>query len=90
MALFLVELTGLPIAEGIKSVADLPHTITSALAYRARVNSFNELPKDKRPPRNLWDKPYRLNNFFDEVFPANAGKGTTTSKYIEYNQEDVE
>ena len=27
-----------------------------------------ELPEDKRPPRNLWDKPYRLGLFLDEVF----------------------
>jgi hypothetical protein len=84
----MVELTGLPLAEDLIDVSDLPHTITGALSYRSRIKSFNELPKDKRPPRNLWDKSYRLKEFFDEVFDTNSG-GTST-KYIEYNQEDVE
>lgn len=85
----MAELTGLPLIEGFKDTADLPHTVTSALTYRARIKSFGEIPKDKRPPRNLWDKPFRLNEYFNEVFNTPSGPGKTT-KYIEYNQEDVE
>lgn len=85
----MVQLSGLPIAQDIKGVADLPHTLVTALQYRARINSFNELPEDKRPSRNLWDKPFRLKEFFDEVFDTKK----TTSKpktYLEFDLEDVE
>lgn len=66
---------------------DLPHTISYAVSYRMSIDSFRELPKDKRPPRNLWDKPYRLNEFFDEMFGT---KEVNTTTYVEYDPEDVE
>lgn len=67
---------------------DLPHTISFAITYRARINSFYELPKDKQPPRNLWDKPYQLNEFLDKVFKS-KDKGNSTT-YLDYDIEDVE
>lgn len=82
----MVQLSGLPLAEDVFSVEDLPHTLTSALQYRARIDSFNDLPEDKRPPRNLWDKPYRLKDFFDEVFNSEGSK----TKAIDIDMEDVE
>lgn len=85
-----VQATGLPLAEGITSALDLPHTLTYAIAYRETINSFRELPEDKRPPRNLWDKPWRLSQFFDEVWDRHSSGNTKTEKYIEYNDEDVE
>lgn len=57
--------------------------------YRARIDSFNELPKNKRPPRNLWDKPYRLGIFFDNVFKTD-GDSTKKTEYIDLDEEDVE
>lgn len=68
----------------------MPHTISAAVTYRYRLNSFYELPEDKRPPRNLWDKPHRLQDFFDEVFDRKKGHGNRSEEYIEYNFEDVE
>jgi hypothetical protein len=82
-----VQSTGLPIAEGLDSALDLPHTITYAITYREQINSFREnLPKEKQPPRNLWDKPHRLSEFLEDVFKSDSPK----DKYIEYNEEDVE
>jgi hypothetical protein len=54
-----------------------------------RINSFHELPKDKQPPRDLWDKPHRLQDFFDEAFESRGG-GNKSKTYIEFDQEDVE
>jgi hypothetical protein len=79
----------MPLAEGIENAVDLPHTLTLAITYRARLNSFWELPKDKQPPRNLWDKPWRLSQFFDEVFDSKGGAKKQTT-YVEYDIEDVE
>jgi hypothetical protein len=84
----LVSLTGLPAVEGVSSVSELPHTISTALLYRARINSFNELPEEKRPPRNLWDKPHRLAEFFDKMFePGNSGG---PKNFLEFDMEEVE
>jgi hypothetical protein len=82
---------GIPIAEDLEYSADFPHTITYALLYRSRINSYNELPDDKKPPRNLWDKPYQLNEFMDEVYGNNKSQNGRMSKtYIEFDPEDVE
>lgn len=70
-------------------MVDLPHTITSAILYRAKLDSFNELPEDKRPPRGIWDKPYRLHEYMKKVWDV-KGESNTGTEYYEYNLEDVE
>ena len=65
---------------------DLPHTITSAVLYRMRIDSFKELPTDKQPARDLWSKPYKLEKFLDEVFERKTEK----TEFIDVDQEDVE
>lgn len=55
--------------------------------YRERIDSFRELPKDKQPPRNLWNKPYRLEQWFDEVFER---KNDAKTEFIEFSSEEVE
>ncbi len=84
--------TGTPLLEGWTNGLEFPHTVTTAVTYRLRINSMNELPKDKRPPRNLWDKPWRLEQFLDAIFEK-AGKknaGDTGTHYIDINEEDIE
>lgn len=85
----IVKLTGLPLAEGLESAADIPHTISYALIYRSRIDSFYNLPKDKRPPRALWDKPYRLSQFLEDVWKPENEKSKHT-EFIEWDDEDVE
>ena len=70
-------------------MTDLPHTLTSAILYRERIDSFNELPKDKRPPRNLWDKPYALNKFLDTIWDKDRPKEERDTGFV-YDLEDVE
>lgn len=57
-------------------------------SYRLRINELQRLGKDKRPPRNLWDKPYRLSQYLDEIF--SIGKGPKETDYIDLDYEDVE
>jgi len=79
---------GIPLAEGLETALDLPHTLSYAIRYREQLDSFNELPKDKRPPRNLWDKPYELTQFLDRVFKNDdKQKGT---EFYDVNDEDLE
>lgn len=88
MYLGLFKVAGIPLAEGLSSVQDLPHTLTQAIMYRAKLDSFNELPKEKRPPRHLWDKSHALNEFLDHIWDTKEDKGGRD--YMEYNLEDVE
>lgn len=83
----LLKMAGIPLADDLP-LEDMPHTISYALIYRSRINSFYELPKNKRPPRNLWDKPAKLSEFFDEIFDT-KGENKKES-YLEYDFEDVE
>lgn len=56
--------------------------------YRSKIDSFGELPKDKRPPRDLWNKYYKLDEYLDNIWETdNSKKGKT---YLEYNYEEVE
>jgi len=80
---------GIPLAEGLDSAQDLPHTLTQAIMYRAKIDSLQELPEDKKPPRNLWDKPYALKDYLDTVWDTDKNKGKGKD-YLELNYEDVE
>lgn len=33
-----------------------------------QLDSYLELPEEKRPPRSIWDKPSELDDWFDRVF----------------------
>ena len=81
--------TGLPIAEGLDAANELPHTISFAVMYRVRIDSFNELPKDKRPPRDLWDKPYRLSKFLVNVWKSDKDP-TKETEFIDLDDEEPE
>lgn len=40
--------------EGITHMADMPHTIHDAITAGLTFVSFDELPKDERPPKLIW------------------------------------
>lgn len=88
MYLALYKVSGIPIAEGIYSAQDLPHTLTQAIMYRAKLDSLNELPNDKKPPRNLWDKPSALTKYLDHIWDSKEDK--QSKDYMDINLEDVE
>lgn len=69
---------------------DLPHTLTFAILYRERIDSFGELPKDKRPPRNLWDKPHALNEFLEHIWEDKGTPNKRSTQSFEYDYEEVE
>ena len=47
-----------------------------------QIDSFMESPKDKRPPKSIWDKPDELDNWFDNVF-GRENKSTGINIYID-------
>ncbi len=50
------------------SVSEYPHTVNYVIKRRMQIDSFYELPEEKRPPRSIWDKPSELEEWFDRVF----------------------
>lgn len=40
--------------QGIRRLYDLPYPLFDAIRYGLMFLSFEELPKDERPPRNIW------------------------------------
>jgi hypothetical protein len=71
-------------------VSDLPHTLTNAILYRAKIDSFAELPKEKQPPRNLWDKPGALRKYLDTIWDKDFKTKKSSSDYVEFNLDDAE
>lgn len=88
IALAVHKKTGIPFAEDVEIAADLPHTLSYLVMYVSKIDSFNELTDDKKPPRGIWDKPYKLKEFFDEVFKTDSKDKNTTT--IEFDPEEVE
>lgn len=54
--------------------SDYPHTVLFACRKQMQIDSFMELPKDKRPPENIWDNPSKLNKWFDDVFDRESSE----------------
>jgi hypothetical protein len=62
---------GQPIHHSLVGVSEYPYTISFAIRKRLQYDSFSELPKEKQPPDDIWDKPEELEEWFDKVFKRN-------------------
>ena len=78
---------GIPLEGGLPTSSyDMPHTVNTVIRYREMIDSFNELPKDKRPPESIWFSSERLERWFDDVFRTDSHSSST----IELNISEVE
>ena len=78
---------GTPLTDGLPTSSyDMPHTVNTVVRYREMIDSFNELPKEKRPPENIWFSSERLEVWFDDVFRTDR----SSSSVIELNVSEVE
>lgn len=68
---------------------NLPYTLAYAFRKQAQLDSFDELPKDKRPPRSIWHNEYRLTEWFDEVFSTDSSSFSGPSELV-FNLNEVE
>ena len=61
--------SNLPLHRDLPPTDELPWTINYVIKKRAQIDSFNELPQEKRPPDNiLWyGTPEELDQWFDKV-----------------------
>lgn len=67
---------------------EVPHTISYAIAFHTRLENLAELPKDKRPPRGLLDKPFQLEDYLDNMYSSDADK--PAQDFIEFDFEEAE
>jgi len=49
-----------------------------------QIDSFMELPKEKRPPKNIWNDSEKLEDWFDRVFDRKK------SQTLEFDISDIE
>ncbi len=83
----ITRLTGQPLDDSLPvSSYDMPHTINTVLRWREMIDSFNELPKDKKPPEEIWFSSERLERWFDDVFDRKSHGAST----VEYSLSEVE
>lgn len=50
------------------AVSDYPYTLTYVLRRRIQIDGYNELSKEQRPPKSIWDSPSELEDWFDRIF----------------------
>lgn len=54
---------------------------------RMQLDSYLELPEEKRPPRSIWDYPSKLEEWFDAVF---SGGKKQTEFTLPVNDGEIE
>ena len=71
----------IPLDDNITDLSDVPYTISYVIRKRIQLDSFNEVPKDKRPPASLvWDGTSKeLDEWFDSVYGKNKNKSDKLS-----------
>jgi len=57
-----------PVHDSLLYTAEYPHTISFCCRKQMQIDSFMELPKEKRPPKSIWNEPDKLEDWFDRVF----------------------
>ena len=69
-----------PLDPNIKTLPDIPHTISYVIRKRQLIDSFRELPREKRPPDDIiWDGTSEdLDEWFDKVFKRNEREEDNT------------
>jgi hypothetical protein len=67
---------GKPLQSDLPEPSEMPWTIAYCIRKREQVNSYAELPKDKRPPEIMtwWGTQEELDRWFDRVFKRDKDK----------------
>ena len=82
----IVRDSGISFDRLVPSVQELPYTISFLIKKRMQIDSWMELPEDRRPPIAIWDKPSELEDWFDRVY----GENTQTEFNMNFNENEVE
>ncbi|MHA1304673.1 MAG: hypothetical protein ACTSPI_13325 [Candidatus Heimdallarchaeaceae archaeon] len=70
---------------------ELPWTISYVIRKRQQVDSFNELPKEKRPTEFMiwWGAPEEIDVWFDKVFNRKNNPELDTITLV-INEDEIE
>lgn len=78
--------------EGIDRLDDLPWTFQTAITTGLAYLSFEELPKDERPPKRIWDRPDEMTAWWkmierqrDEKYGGSGGDSSAAGTHEEKN-----
>lgn len=73
----------------LKKLTDIPYTISFVIRKRQQIDSFNELPKEKRPPdKMIWEGTSEdIEDWLDKVFDR---KHTEEDQNILISLDEVE
>lgn len=69
-----------------KDVDFLPYTFSFLIRKRMQIDSWMELPKEKRPPESIWDDAKELEEWFERVY----GDNTQTEFNVAWGENEVE
>lgn len=70
---------GQPLDTRLMGIKDYPHTISFVIRKALQIESFTELPKNKRPPEDIWDNSTELELWIDNL---SAGEPNTVDLII--------
>jgi hypothetical protein len=70
---------------------ELPWTISYVIRKRSQIDSFNELPSEKRPPDDyIWYRPPEdIERWLDRVFDRKS-TGSIDEAVFEINESEIE
>ena len=73
-----------------KKIVDLPWTMTYVIRKRQQIDSYRELPREKRPPELMiwWGSSEEIDRWFDRVFDR-KGKLDSSEVFI-INESEIE
>lgn len=79
----------IPLDKKLTRLNEVPYTISYVIRKRQQIDSFNELPKEKRPDdRLIWDgTSEQLDDWFDRVFSRNH---KDSDEEISINIDEIE
>jgi hypothetical protein len=70
----------IPLDKKLTKLDEVPHTISFVIRKRQQIDSFNELPKEKRPPEDIiWDGTSEdIDEWLDKVFKKDSREKDAT------------
>lgn len=72
----LSKATGSPLHPILSVVYNIPFTLAYMIRKQNQIDSFQELPREKQPPRSIWHNDYRINLWYDTLFTDTPAKGS--------------
>lgn len=82
----IVQNSNIKFDELFKDMNNVPYTFSYLIRKRMQIDSWNELPKEKRPPESIWDNAKELEEWFDRIY----GDKAQTKFDIAWNDNEVE